>query len=249
MKTVSVITASDATLHLTGAILLYQSSGVYRHVYATRNDIDVDAANPMRRIIGAGTPLQHSDLVEFAAAASLATTPGGFVPDNLLYTSPEMIAWWVPAAIRTTWFKTAFDEIGTTHGLAAHPALLFIATRAGWYVFALKESTRPYTGTRLYHAPHFNIYDDGKICTGNVALPETLDHGALHGYEEAFFRSHFTHSNRRSTRATRCKGGAAGLWSSQLATPDIDAMTRALSPAKATFLNKIEQIRQTIHRN
>ncbi|MEF2265381.1 PRTRC system protein B [Janthinobacterium sp. LS2A] len=242
MKTVDIISSADATLHLTRAILLYQSSGGYSHVYASSHPIDIDASNPERRCIGAGTPMQRADLISFAAAIHTQTAHAGFLPSNLLYTSPNLMAWLVPAAVRTTWFKTNCAQIGNAHGLAAHPALVFFAGRGGWHVFALRESARPTPDTSLYHAPHFNVNDSGRICTGNVQIPDNLGAEAMAGYENAFFRSHFTHTNRQKPRAVRGKGGLTALWASQLASPDADAMQRALVPAKETLRTVIERI-------
>lgn len=243
MKTVDIISAKDATLHLSKAILLYESRAGYgHHVYASTHSIDIDASNPHRRVIGAGTPMKHADLVDFAAAVNIKTAHTGFVPDSLLYTSPTLMAWWVPAAVRTTWFKTEYPQIGVAHGQVAHPALVFIATRSSWYVFALRTSARPTTETMLDHAPHFNVNDQGLICTGNVQLPGSLSTAAMADYETAFFRSHFTHSNRRSTRAVRRKGGLTGLWADQLAAPDTESMRRALMSTKQTLRTAIERI-------
>ena len=242
MKTVDIVSSADATLHLTRAILLYQSSGGYNHVYASSHPIDIDASNPTRRVIGAGAPMQRADLIDIAAAIHTQTAHAGFVPENLLYTSPNLMAWWVPAAVRVTWFKTTSPEIGSVHGPAAHPALVFVAGQGGWHVFALRESARPTPDTALYHSPHFNVNDSGRICTGNVQVPDNLGAEAMAGYETAFFRSHFTHTNRQKPRAVRGKGGLTALWASQLANPDAAAMQRALAPAKETLRTVIKRI-------
>lgn len=237
-QSVTVISAGDRTLRLVSALLMYDSA--QGDVYATTHEIVIDADNPARRVIGPGAPLTKNALGKFAAAVSVATAYAGHVPANLLYTSPNLLAWWVPAAIRNTWFKSDDPEIGTSSGPAAHPALVFVATPTGWFVFALRESERPAPRTPLYHAPHFNVWDGGRICTGNVSLPGALSAEALAQYETAFFRSHFTHPNR--TGAVKHPGGMKALWRDQLAGADPDAMGRALRPAKETLEKAIQRI-------
>jgi PRTRC genetic system protein B len=234
---VTVITQSDRTLRLVSALLMYDSG--QGDVYATTHQIELDAGNPERRVIGPGTALTKNALTRFAAAVGVATAYAGHVPANLLYTSPNLLAWWVPAAIRNTWFKSGGD-IGTASGPAAHPALVFVATSADWFVFALRQSERPTPRTPLCHAPHFNVWNGGRICTGNVSLPGALSAEALGQYETAFFRSHFTHPNREA--AVKYKGGVKALWRDQLAAADPVAMNRALKPAKENLEAAIQRI-------
>lgn len=238
MKNVQIIDHSGAELKLSGALLMYRSGS--GDVYATTNPIEIDASNPQRRVIGAGVPMTSASLAEFARAVDVVTAYAGFVPEQLLYTSPNMIAWWTPAAIRNTWFKTEDKEMGTTHGPVAHPALVFIAVPDEWYVFALRDSARPSRTTKLCHAPHFNVWDGGHICTGNVDLPPAINSDAIALYEDAFFRSHFTHPNRE--KAVQYKGGMKALWRDQLAKPDQAAMQRALVGAKENLQTAIERI-------
>lgn len=235
---VNVISGGDRTLRLVGAMLMYESG--QGDVYATTHPIDIDAANPDRRVIGAGVALTKEALAKFAASVSVATAYAGFVHSNMLYTSPNLLAWWAPAAVRNTWFKCSADTLGEVSGPAAHPAMVFVATGSDWYVFALRTSQRPDATTALFDSPHMNVWHGGKICTGNVELPEHLSAETLTAYEDAFFRSRFTHPNRQD--AVKAKGGMYGLWRAQLAKPDPAAMTRALRPAKETLQEAIERI-------
>ncbi|HEY1042382.1 MAG TPA: PRTRC system protein B [Telluria sp.] len=241
-RSVVVLSPDDTQLELSSAMLMYRSRA--NQVYATVHPIEVDAERPFARSLGAGVPLTKEALAEFARAIDVATAYAGFVPDNLLYTSPNTIAWWTPAAIRPTWFKTgnnaAAEHIGNRQGPAAHPALVFVVTSGGWYVFALKHSERPVAETALYHSPHMNVWKGGGICTGNVDLPPAVSASAIGEYEAAFFRSHFTHPNRE--RAVKYRGGMVALWRDQLANPDPDSMNRALIPAKETLTAAIRRI-------
>lgn len=240
MNRVNVISPGETRLQLTDALLMYRSrSG---DVYATAHPIHPDPTNPQRKMIGAGAALSKSNLATFAKAVGAATAFGGFVPDNLLYTSPNMIAWWVPASVRRSWFKGngKAAEIGERSGDVAHPALVFVVIPGDWFVFAVRESSRPGPNTPLLHAPHFNVWAGGRICTGSVTLPPAIEAEAIKGFEDAFFRSRFTHPNRSD--AVKYRGGATALWRDQLDQPDMEAMVRALRPAKETLRQAIERI-------
>lgn len=235
---VKVISEGDRTLRLVGAMLMYDSG--QGDVYATTHPIEVDATNPDRRVLGAGAALTKDALAKFADAVSSSTAYAGFVPANMLYTSPTLLAWWVPAAVRNTWFKCSTDTLGEVSGPAAHPAMVFVATSGDWYVFALRTSVRPAPDTKIYHSPHMNVYSGGRICTGNVELPEQLSAETLAAYEHAFFRSRFTHPNHAD--AVKAKGGMYGLWRDQLAKPDAANMVRALKSTQETLQAAIERI-------
>lgn len=235
---VDIIGEGERTLHLVGAVLMYESDR--GDVYATSHPLVPDAQHQGRKVIGAGVPLSKGALAKFADAVSAATAFAGFLPANLLFSSPNLIAWWAPAQVRMTWFKKAGSGKVAGHGPAAHPALVFVATPNDWFVFALAEDARPAPTTHLRHAPHFNVWDGGRICTGNVELPPTFGAEVIHSYENAFFRSHFTHPNR--DKAVKYKGGIQQLWRDQLANPDPAAMQRALVDSKETLQEAIARI-------
>lgn len=237
-NSVRVLSGQDRALNLVSAILLYKSDE--GHVYASTHGMQVDANNPGRKVIGPGTAMTKKGLREFARLVDSATAFAGFIHENMLYNSPEMIAWWVPACIRHTWFTGTDRGLGQVNGLAAHPALVFVAQDRDWHVFALQESARPSPDTILCHAPHLNVYDGGSICTGNVDLPPAISAEAIDAYEEAFFRSHFTHSN--NANAVTYRGGMLKLWRDQLASPSIEKMTAALKPTKETLGAAIKRL-------
>ena len=235
---VKILGTGETTLRLTGAVLMYQSGR--GDIYATSHQVVQDASPLGRPVIGAGVPLSKGSLAKFAEAVSTATAFSGFLPENLLFSSPNLIAWWTPAQVRATWFKKAGVGEISGHGPAAHPALVFVATPTDWFVFALRDSARPAPTTRLYHAPHFNVWTGGRICTGNVDLPPTFGAEVVDRYETAFFRSHFTHPNRSD--AVKYKGGMQKLWQDQLAEPNPEAMRRALVDSKETLQAAIARI-------
>ena len=235
---VKIFTEGESVLQLVGAVLMYESNR--GDVYATSHPVVADAQHQGRKVIGPGVPLAKGALAKFADAVGAATAFAGFLPERLLFSSPNLIAWWAPADVRMTWFKAAGTGKVDGHGQAAHPALVFVATPIDWFVFALRDSARPAPTTRLFHSPHFNVWDGGRICTGNVQLPPTFGAEVIHSYENAFFRSHFTHPNRST--AVKYKGGIQELWRDQLAKPDPEAMRRALVDSKETLQEAIARI-------
>jgi PRTRC genetic system protein B len=238
MSMVHILSGGDDTLHLKTAVLLYESNR--GSVYATTHAIDIDGVEPNRPVIGPGTPLSCAVLSQFAKAVDIATAYAGFVPDNLLYTAPSMMAWWAPAMQRRAWFKSHEKSVGNRDGVVHHPALVFVAQADALFVFALRMSSRPALSTKLYHSPHFNVYSDGRICTGNVKLPGAPSSEAIAEYEDAFYRSHFTHSHHPG--AVKYKGGMTKLWIDQLEIPDEASMSAALKPTKFTLKQAIELI-------
>lgn len=240
MSNVDIHTGLDTRLQLTDALLMYRSSD--GAVYATAHPVQTATQDPRKKIIGAGAPLTKEALAEFAQAVATATTFDGFVPANLLYTGPNILAWWVPESIRKCWFMSENRFIGTRVAEVAHPALVFIARPDDWFVFALKESARPGPNTKLQHAPHFNIWEGGRICAGNVDVPTTVDSNAIKDFEHAFFNSNFTHPNRQG--ATKHKGGITSLWRAQIKQANPEQMRDALRSAGATLQQAISRISQ-----
>ena len=75
-----------------------------------------------------------------------------------------------------------------------------MVTTKAWKVFAFKGRQRPDADTPLSVAPFFNVWQNGTICVGSARLPKGDQvHNHL-AWEEAFFRSYFTHPNIHTQR-------------------------------------------------
>ncbi|WP_296228551.1 PRTRC system protein B [Ralstonia sp. UBA689] len=228
---------SNSELKLRHAVLLYDNASPDGTVYATTHDVEL---LPTGAQLLPGRALDLSELSQFVEAAQAQTAYRGFIDSRLLYVAPNTMAWWCPAACRTTWFRSD-QPIGERHGVTPHPALVFIAREHIWFVFALAENERPEPRTALRVAPYFNVWKTGQVCTGNVSLPDIPTPDALRTYEEAFFRSRFTHPNH--PRITRYKGGGRALWAHLLEHPEITEFpTTALLPQKETLEQAIKRI-------
>ncbi|KUZ70793.1 hypothetical protein WI36_20080 [Burkholderia ubonensis] len=195
MSTVDISCGDETTLELDSALLLYRGrAGVHgiEQVYVTRHAARVIDGEPT---LLAGQPVTKQQLASFVSAASKHIGNFGFIHERAIYTAPGTVAWWTPAARRTVWFQ-AEAPLGTRHGEADHPALLFVAHGRQRFVFAMKASERPTPETQLFQAPYFNVSGNGWICTGNVDCTEQPHPADIEAYEtEEFFRSRFTHPN------------------------------------------------------
>ncbi|WP_454731870.1 MULTISPECIES: PRTRC system protein B [Cupriavidus] len=233
MSSVHIATSGDMAALLKQAILLYCSEN-QEAVYATIHNVNIDGKTP---VLLAGRAMTLPDLATFAAAAARRTAYHGFIDERLIYAGPNTIAWWTPPQRRHVWFGAGSD-LGEVSGPANHPGLVFVATGERWYVFALRDMFRPTPESRVYVAPYFNVWDSGQICTGNVDLPDRPGPASIVAYENAFFRSNFTHPNQ--PRVVKRRGGAKQLWRDLLAGAEFPI--RCLIPRNETLADAIARV-------
>lgn len=206
------------------AILIYESG--YTDSYATLNDIS-DAGT-----IGAGVPLGTAALRTALGGLRASGGIGGWLASSVLYIDQERIVWHSPARVRPMFFKSA-GALKNRHGPTPHPGLVFAVSHHDWHVVAVTD-LRPGPGCAVHHAPYFNVFADGRICTGNVQLPKHLTPEHLEQFEDAFFRSHFTVSNHKDI--TTHPEGPHALWGELLdAKHKTTFPTHYLSPTKRTL--------------
>ncbi|RDU99181.1 PRTRC system protein B [Trinickia dinghuensis] len=205
MSRVEILCADDTELVLDAALLLYlaQNTG---DVYVTQHGARIVDGRP---VLLPGVPLTLDGLADFADLAAQRTSFRGFIHERAVYLGPNTLAWWAPASKRRIWFKCD-GKIGERSGECNHPPLLFIVKKKHWSVFALRANERPAANTKLYVAPYLNVWKSGEICVGNVELPDAIGGDAIDPYENAFFRSRFTHTNH--DRLIHRRGGAVQLW-------------------------------------
>ena len=121
------------------------------------------------------------------------------------------------------------------------PGLVFVVTTKAWKVFAFKGRQRPDADTPLSVAPFFNVWQNGTICVGSARLPKGDQvHNHL-AWEEAFFRSYFTHPNIHTPRGlTRYRAGPFALWRDLLDGRLSHFPTRTLVPTGWTLRQAFE---------
>jgi PRTRC genetic system protein B len=204
----SIDVGGELELKLHQAILLYRNEQASRYM-ATVHSI-VQTASDGAPVLGAGQLLTTAVLRELARTLATAC-PVEFLSEQVIARTPELLAWWTPAAIRPMFFR-AGSELGNISGQRfPHPALLFAVRSGALYVRALRSNRRPTTATQLFAAPYWNIGNDGAVCAGTMRAPKSSSVATIAAWELAFFQSEFTHLGGAG-RITKRKGGAATLW-------------------------------------
>lgn len=112
--------------------------------------------------------------------------------DRLLHKTSLYQVWYTPPAKRKMFFsigKKFFRELWW-------PGLIFFYhVDLGFRIFSYAGKGRPVKTQKLYHAPLFNVYDAGNVCLGSAAGSEFLNTQGRNAWEDAIFKSNFTHSN------------------------------------------------------
>lgn len=122
----------------------------------------------------------------------------GLLPDNVLalnfHPSNGYAVWYTKPQRVRLYFK---KSLGIPEGEACVPALLWKADRTRLEIFALAESKKPSLKTCLYHAPFFNVYENGSVCMGTVDVEISEDsslHEFISTWQASFFDSYFSHT-------------------------------------------------------
>ena len=216
-----------ATFELTKALLIYEDP---QTAICTVNPVKMIDGKP---IIGAGRPLSRSGLSTLVHKLSGVKQRREISDTRVLYADPSRMAWWSPAKRCPIYFKTVSKGFNRwlNAKVVSHPALMFVADPEKLCVYALKENVRPDSETPLYRAPYFNIYEAGNMCSGNIRMPSTISVLDIVIWEDAFYRTEFTHSNR--SILTSHRNGHAGYWVEALRTLP-EQMAKHLIPLNMT---------------
>lgn len=227
-----IVETAQAAVQLEQAILLYSCEG--NSAFATVHGIGKDERGQALLLPGkAMTSLAVARL----ARRLRKRDPGGFVPENLLYRDATTIAWWLRPCRRQVWFRCDAERMGADERTAEvpNPGLVFAVTAGRqWYVWAVKGESRPAPETPLFRAPYFNVWDSHQICTGNVELPGRSDAERIGIWNDAFFRSWFTHPNG-SKPLVAYAGGAYRFWRDMLDGKHAEFPDKVLVPAERTL--------------
>jgi PRTRC genetic system protein B len=214
--------ATQGGLILTNAILLYGPEGQQGQVvnrdgapaFASIHDIEHGEGSPT---IAAGEPLSRGHLRHWTEALGKIAAPE-ILPENVLVSHPDLVAWWTPEQVRPSYFNLSRPPAklkrltGKTRMSLPYPAHLFVATRSGLGVYALPESRRPVADTPVLCSPVLNVFANGQLCWGNVRRPKTLAAASIPEFERAVFDSWSTHPNPGQELSVTGKGGLVRLW-------------------------------------
>lgn len=230
------VTDSRQEFKLAQAILLYEGNG------ARGSGIAYASAHPVTERkkgggfeIAAGVPVSKAGIA--AALRALApeqTARGQLIPNHILAQGDDHLVWWRPPAMRQVWFNC--KEIGARTNKVPNPGFVFLVTRKAWMIFAVKGRKRPEPGTKLFQAPYFNVWADGKICVGSAQTPKGDAVFMTEVWEDAFFRSYFTHPNVHTPKGlTLYENGPYALWRDLLDGNLAKFPENTLVPARRTL--------------
>jgi PRTRC genetic system protein B len=204
------VSSAQRVYEMSAAILLYKEQHG-QTVFSSVHDVKVNKQGVAT--IQAGAAVSKTGLVKMMQTL----VPEDYAPaelfgEHILAKGNDYLAWYCKPEKRQVWFKC--KEIGRdVSANVDHPGLVFIVSREGWYVFAVKEGKRPTADTPLYVAPYLNVWEGGHICTGNIETPKGAMKFHTEAWEDAFFRSYFTHPNQHKKGAlTKYRGGIFALW-------------------------------------
>jgi len=192
------ITTTFGTLyHPVKAFVVYRHEATDKSIYIESYDMD-NLGYPTN-----AHPLSVKESQALAKALDCSNEmkrsflkPAGLLPKNVLYINPDhngYAVWHTPQQKVNLLFV---DNLGIPDGMANIPALLWKATKESLYIYALKNDTELDEQVSLYHAPFFNIYNDGKVCMGTVKVkisPDCPLETFMQQWEHYFFNSYFSH--------------------------------------------------------
>ena len=210
-------TPSDEHYQLARALLLYEQKRDYQHAPAFVSVHDIQR-HERGAALAVGRLLSERELLELLTRL---TGKGAlrYLPPHVLAASSAGIAWFASAQQRPLFFNTSnfgasradpyLDETISGHAYPV-PALLFIAGSAGLRLYALDRDERPTPDTRLYRAPFYNLFSDGRVCSGSMPRPTGVTPERTSDYERAYFGSYFSHPNAAPLLNPSAWGGTYG---------------------------------------
>lgn len=227
--TFEIRTQTDGTLDLRQAVLIYR--GAQGTALATVHDIAVIDGEP---ILLAGKAMTPRAAVSLARELSKGVSHGGFIPETVLYMDGDLLLWWVPPTRRHIVFRAKDLGAEERGEVVPHPGLVFAASSKVWAVWAVKGDSRPAPESALYQAPYFNVWQDGRICQGNVEIPQGTTAEKIGAWNAAFFGSYFTHPNVPKN-LVKYRGGACKFWRDMLDGKFAAFPEKVLVPANTTL--------------
>ena len=228
-------------MRLTNAILLYQGNWQDSAGFCSVHPVQETPNGP---VIGSGHPASKSAILGLVQDLLPRNKQDQLeiIPANLLCKGAGFMAWYCKPQFRQLWFNNP-KLGGQVTANVPHPGIVFIVTQRQWYVFAVAGDERPEANTELHVAPYFNVWDGGRICTGNVDVPKGKMKWNSKAWEEAFFRSNFTHPNiHEKNRLLRYAAGPIAFWRMMLEGKKKQFPQKALVATGKTLAQTLQSI-------
>jgi len=121
----------------------------------------------------------------------------GVLPNNVLYLNTQtngFAVWFTPPQEVSLYFV---QGLKIPNGKAKIPAMVWKATKDSLNVYSIKGKSKPNEKTMLFHAPFFNIHDNGNVCMGTVNIQIdrfTSLEEFISKWQVYFFNSYFSHT-------------------------------------------------------
>jgi PRTRC genetic system protein B len=232
----SIDVGSELELKLYQAVLLYKNDHGSRHMATVHGVVQQHSdGSPM---LGAGQLLSTASLRELARQLGTGCSVE-FLPEQAVARTPDLLAWWTPAAVRPMFFRARSELESVSGKRFPHPALLFVVRSSVLHVRALFASQRPYSDSKLAAAPYWNIDSNGAVCTGTMRVPRSLTVTSIAAWQQAFFQSEFTHPGGGG-RLTKRRGGTEALWKSLAGKQRFPISTLVEQESLDQYLKKLE---------
>jgi PRTRC genetic system protein B len=212
------------------ALLIYQNQATHKDIYGSDTDKTTEVYVESYDIGKRGQPINAHPLsiAEIVSLSKLFQSteelknnylkPKGLLPSNILYLDPQTegyVIWFTPPMEGDLFFV---DGLQIPTGKAHIPAMVWKASKNSLNVYALKGKSKPNANTPLYHAPYFNIYDNGNLCMGTVQIAIdrfTRLEDFISKWETYFFNSYFSHTIGNHNGA---QIDLVSLWQTQVGT-------------------------------
>jgi len=204
----SIDVGSELELKLYQAVMLYRNDHGNRFMATVHGVVQKETDGTP--LLGSGQLLSTAALRELARQLGTGC-PVEFLPDQVVARTPDLLAWWTPAAVRPMFFRAGSELEGISGKRFPHPALLFVVRSNILYVRALSATKRPRSDSQLAAAPYWNIDGNGAVCAGTMRTPKSLSVTAIAAWQHAFLQSEFTHPGSGG-RLTKRRGGTTALW-------------------------------------
>jgi PRTRC genetic system protein B len=210
------ITTTLGTLyHAVKAFVIYQQDASDKNIYVEAYDMDKNGY-PIN-----AHPLSVHESSRLANALDTSDElkrnflkPSGLLPKNVLYINPDQngyALWHTPAQKVDLFFV---EGLGIPNDRASLPPLLWKASKNTLWIYAMDSNTEIGEQTALSSAPFFNLYQDGRVCMGTVAVnikSDCLLEEFIALWEQYFFNSYFSHLIGDKSPV---KGNIIQLWQS-----------------------------------
>lgn len=199
----------------TKALVIYQS--VKDNVYVECHDVDEKGQAYNARPLTVEESIELADLLNCSTELKKGfLKPKGILPTQLLYidsSSSGYAIWYTPPKKVDMFFA---ESLHIPNGKAAVPALIWKASKTTLQLYAIKSKEKPNGKTPLYHAPFFNVYDDGEVCMGTVNIEidqKCMLEEFMQQWEHYFWNSYFSHLLIEDCPV---KGNIVELWQQQV---------------------------------